>query len=85
MGQKIAAQRLVQHFGGPTNLAKELTAMGEPVEIKTVEMWVYRRRIPGPWLLTLSTLASRRGKPLNLAAYAVNDPTSEEDDLDFLK
>lgn len=53
--QKLDVKALVTHLGGPTELARKLNRKGHEIHVKTINMWVFRKRIPGNWLTVLVT------------------------------
>ena len=53
MAKKVDVPRLIDHLGGPTQLQRELDKRGHSISVKGINMWVFRKRIPGPWLVTL--------------------------------
>lgn len=55
MAKVINVKKLIDHLGGPTELQRKLEGKGHPISLKGVNMWGYRKRIPGPWLTTLVT------------------------------
>lgn len=72
--QKLDVQGIVSHLGGPTELARKLVRRGHNINVKTINMWVYRKRIPGDWITVLVT---------DLKLKLQNFP-AVEDDLEFL-
>lgn len=69
--RNIDAQKIVQSFGGPKQLAYRVSKAQpeEPLQIKTVEMWVYRKSIPSRWLLVLAEMAQKQGRRFDLTQY----------------
>lgn len=53
--QKLDVQALVADLGGPTTLQGKLRRKGHDISVKAINMWVYRKRIPGDWLSVLIT------------------------------
>jgi len=73
--QNLDVQGIVAHLGGPTELQRKLTRRGHDIKVKTINMWVFRKRIPGDWLTVLVTDLRLRLK----------DFPSTGDELDFLE
>lgn len=56
-GAQFDVRAAVKFFGGPAELARRFTSLGEPLTVKAVEKWQERGQIPGAWLVRMSQLA----------------------------
>jgi len=87
---KIDAQKMVHQLGGPKSVSERITAMGHPLKLKTVEMWIFRKSVPGTWMVLLAGLAKKDGVRFDITKYLLEDTkdakaaAEEGDDLDFL-
>lgn len=84
---EIDARRLIRSFNGPTELRRRLLRDGYDLNIKTLERWAARGRIPTDWLLILSAYAEQDGRHLRLHEYIVSAEDRERlrlNDRDFL-
>lgn len=78
---KIDVKKLVAAFGTPTTLANTAQKYDIPLSVKTVNMWIYRKRISSQGMVQLSQLARKLGRRIDLNDYVISDtPTN----LDFL-
>lgn len=77
MARNIDVQKLISDLGGPTTVQDKLSKLGHEITVKGVNMWVYRKRIPGEWI---STLVTELG--VSLKKYKRSDKGT--DDLAFL-
>lgn len=68
---RLDAKRIVQRFGGRSELWRRLEKHGHHVSVKTIEKWQERNSIPTARLLVLMDLARKEGKPLNVEDYVI--------------
>lgn len=73
MTLRLDAYKIVQRFGGRSELWRRLDARGHHVSLKTIEKWMERDSIPSHRLLVLMDLAKAEGKPLVLDDYVLRD------------
>lgn len=84
---RIDARRLILLFHGPAALRRRLLRDGYPLNIKTLERWAARGRIPADWLLILSAYAEKDGRQLRLHDFIVSTEDRERlrlHDRDYL-
>jgi hypothetical protein len=56
---------IVARFGGRTDLQLRLKKSGNDVNIRTIDQWIYRNKIPATYIIILAHLAEEDGgKPL---------------------
>lgn len=70
--------RVIDRFGGRTQLHSRLVREGHDVSIKMLEKWRERGRIPANWIVELIRLARAEGKPLDLNDYLVRENGAED-------
>lgn len=68
-GPDLDVAKLVRRFNGATELQRRITKAGYTVNLKTIQMWIHRARIPADWLPVLLVLAEQEGRPLRLDQY----------------
>ena len=61
-GAQFDVRAAVKFFGGPAELARRFTHLGEPLTVKAIEKWQERGQIPGAWLVRMSQLARSQGR-----------------------
>jgi len=81
--QTFDVQRLVEHFGGKASLHAKLVGAGMKLNIRTIEQWLYRKRIPATVLATMLRLSVTDGQPLDLAAFTRRVSDSRPDTTDL--
>ncbi|WP_223518226.1 hypothetical protein [Pseudomonas sp. BF-R-21] len=67
--QMFDVAKLVEHFGGRSNLHARLLESGEKITIRAIDQWLYRGRIPSAVLATMLRLSVLSGEPLDLAKF----------------
>ena len=55
--ERFNVRDAVRFFGGPASLARRATLHGNPLTVKAIEKWQQRDRIPGDWLVRMTSLA----------------------------
>ena len=73
---RLDAKRIVQRFGGRSELWRRLAKYDHHVSVKTIEKWMERNSIPTARLLVLIELARKEGKPLDVENYVIKKPIS---------
>lgn len=73
--------RLIQRFGGRSQLHTRLVGRGFKKSIKMVEKWRERNRIPDRWLAEMITMANEEGKPLDLNKFMLTQGNTGVDDV----
>ena len=61
--------KIVEHFGGRTDLHAKLTKAGHKITIRAIDQWLYRGRIPSGQLAAMLRLSVLSGDPLDLAKF----------------
>lgn len=78
-------KKLVNSFGGATQLQTLLAQNGFDTSVKTINMWVYRKSISQDGLHKLTILAKKQGREINLSDYVLEDDQPVDDPMDFLE
>ena len=66
---KFDVSAIMKQFGGPSSLARKLTASGHAVSIAAAHKWKERGAIPAPWLAAIVTMESAAGRAFNLSDF----------------
>lgn len=70
--QTFDVARIVEHFGGRTELHVKLVKAGHKITIRAIDQWLYRGRIPSDVLASMLRLSVLSGEPLDLAKFTKN-------------
>jgi hypothetical protein len=70
--QTFDVSRIVEHFGGRTELHAKLVKAGHKITIRAIDQWLYRGRIPSDVLASMLRLSVLSGEPLDLAKFTKN-------------
>lgn len=67
--QMFDVPKIVEHFGGRTDLHNKLKDVGYTITVRGIDQWLYRGRIPADALAAMLALSVLSGDALDLSKY----------------